>query len=189
MVIVYVRIRYLDIPFERDEGEYAYGAQLLLSGKPLYSNLYSLKWPGIFIFYAVIIKIFGASIWGVHFGLLVVHLLTVAVVYRICCFHFSKESSLLAAGSFMVLMVQKELQGIMANSEHFVVLFLALSLLAFFFYFKRGTILLLFFSGIFSGIAFLTKQHAIGYLLAIVLALIVYRGEKRDDKFFRNSGD
>ena len=172
LVIVFVRYRYLEIPFERDEGEYAYGAQMLLSGEQLYGNVYSLKWPGIFLVYAFIISIFGATIWGVHFGLLVVHLLTTFVVYRLCRTYYPHLSSSLAALSFMIFMVQKEIQGIMANSEHFVIFFLSISLLLFFRYRSKKHNGYLVWAGIFSGLAFLTKQHAIGYLLGIAFVLI-----------------
>ena len=37
------RWRLLDVPLERDEGEYAYAAQLILRGVPSYEHVYSMK--------------------------------------------------------------------------------------------------------------------------------------------------
>jgi hypothetical protein len=37
----------LDVPLERDEGEYAYTAQLLLEGISPYAQAYNMKLPGI----------------------------------------------------------------------------------------------------------------------------------------------
>jgi hypothetical protein len=43
-----IRLRLLDIPLDRDEGEYAYFGQLLLEGVPPYAAAYNLKAPGIY---------------------------------------------------------------------------------------------------------------------------------------------
>jgi len=40
-----VRLRPADIPLERDEGEYAYAAQLILQGVPPYALAGNLKFP------------------------------------------------------------------------------------------------------------------------------------------------
>ena len=42
------RLKAVDIPLERDEGEYAYGGQLLLQGVPPYEAAYNMKFPGIY---------------------------------------------------------------------------------------------------------------------------------------------
>ncbi len=41
----FVRVRLLDFPLERDEGEYAYAGQLILEGVPPYRECYNMKWP------------------------------------------------------------------------------------------------------------------------------------------------
>ena len=56
-----VRYRLLDVPLERDEGEYAYAGQLILQGIPPYGEIYNMKLPGIYAAYAVILKIFGQN--------------------------------------------------------------------------------------------------------------------------------
>ena len=53
LLAVAVRIHLLGIPLERDEGEYAYGGQLMLHGIPPYKLIYSMKFPGIYAAYAV----------------------------------------------------------------------------------------------------------------------------------------
>src|SRR5207245_10177461 len=49
-----LRLRLLDVPLDRDEGEYGYFAQLLLQGVPPYAQAYNLKLPGIYGVYAAI---------------------------------------------------------------------------------------------------------------------------------------
>ena len=43
-VVTAVRVRLLDVPLERDEGEYAYVGQLMLQGVPPYQEVYTMKW-------------------------------------------------------------------------------------------------------------------------------------------------
>ncbi|MHC4424424.1 MAG: hypothetical protein ACYSWR_07145, partial [Planctomycetota bacterium] len=65
-----IRIRLREVPLERDEGEYAYGGQLILQGLPSDAPLYNIK-PGIYIAYALIQAVFGQTHRGIHIGLLV----------------------------------------------------------------------------------------------------------------------
>lgn len=60
-----VRLRLLDVPLDRDEGEYAYFGQLLLRGVPPYATAYNLKLPGGYGAYAVVLWVFGQSPAGV----------------------------------------------------------------------------------------------------------------------------
>ena len=61
-VILAIRIGLLGIPLERDEGEYAYAGQLMLQGIPPYKLAYSMKFPGTYAAYALIMSIFGQTI-------------------------------------------------------------------------------------------------------------------------------
>src|SRR5262249_57400828 len=74
VLVIALRIRLLDVPLERDEGEYAYAGQLLLQGVPPYAAVYSMKAPGIYAAYAASMAIAGESPRGVHLGLLVANL-------------------------------------------------------------------------------------------------------------------
>ena len=71
-ITVYIRIRLLDIPLERDEGEYAYSGQLILHGIPPWKLAYTMKLPGTAVAYAFFISVFGQTTAGIHVGLLLV---------------------------------------------------------------------------------------------------------------------
>lgn len=75
-----IRIRLLDIPLERDEGEYAYGGQLILQGLPSDAPLYNIK-PGMYIAYALIQSVFGQTHTGIHLGLLVINVATIFLLF------------------------------------------------------------------------------------------------------------
>src|SRR5882672_6184461 len=81
LVAATVRIRLLDVPLERDEGEYAYAGQLILQGIPPYSLAYNMKFPGTYASYAAIMSIFGQTITGIHLGLLLVNAATVILIF------------------------------------------------------------------------------------------------------------
>ncbi|HKQ67456.1 MAG TPA: hypothetical protein VJZ73_20725, partial [Methylomirabilota bacterium] len=56
-----IRLRLLEVPLDRDEGEYAYFGQLLLAGVPPYAAAYNLKLPGIYAAYALILGALGQT--------------------------------------------------------------------------------------------------------------------------------
>src|ERR1700689_3551814 len=68
-----IRWRLLDMPLERDEGEYAYAGQLILEGVPPYKMAYNMKLPGTYLAYAGILAAFGETVRGIHLGLLFVN--------------------------------------------------------------------------------------------------------------------
>ncbi len=172
-VILFIRYRYLNVPFGRDEGEYAYGANILLQGKELYSNVYSLKWPGIFFIYSAVIGILGKSVWAVHTGLLIFNLSTSLVIYKILGSLISNVPAVIGSISFLVFMVQKEIQGIFANIEHFAIFFLSLGIYRLLGYWKSNNKFDLFGAGLFSGLALINKQHAVGYIVAIGIGIVI----------------
>src|SRR5437868_5270202 len=67
-----IRFRLLNIPFERDEGEYAYIAKSILKGIAPFKETYTMKLPGTSAMYAFLMEIFGQTNKGVHLGLLLV---------------------------------------------------------------------------------------------------------------------
>lgn len=73
-IVLFARLRLLHIPFERDEGAFAYIGRELWNGGLLYTDLYDNKWPGLYALYAVFVRIFSAQPWGIHLGALLLHL-------------------------------------------------------------------------------------------------------------------
>ncbi len=163
--VVFVRVRLLAIPLERDEGEYAYAGQLMLRGIPPYEFAYNMKFPGTYAAYALIMAVFGQTPAGIHFGLLLINLATIALVYFIASRLMNRPGAIVAAAAFAVLSVTPSVLGLAAHAEHFVML-PALG----------ATLLLLdrqqtprasriFASGALFGLAVLMKQPAIFFLV------------------------
>jgi len=81
VVVAVVRLRLLNFPLERDEGEYAYAGQLMLQGIPPYQLAYNMKFPGTYAAYAAIMALFGQTPAGIHFGVLCLTTLTALMLF------------------------------------------------------------------------------------------------------------
>ncbi|RII25018.1 MAG: hypothetical protein CXR31_15315 [Geobacter sp.] len=167
-VVAYVRIRLLQVPLERDEGEYAYMGQLLLNGIPPYVHAYSMKLPGVSVMYALFMGLFGQTPFGIHLGLLLVNGICILLVYLLALRLFDRNAAFPAAASYAVLSLSEFVYGIFAHATHFVVLFALAGFILLLRPSKRARTLLLFLSGFCFGLAFTMKQPA---ALLIVCAL------------------
>src|SRR5437870_9369376 len=95
-----IRLRLLDAPLDRDEGEYAYFGQLLLQGIPPYAQAYNFKMPGIYAVYALMLAAFGQTPAGIHLGLLVVNVVTIALLFLVVRRRFDTRVAVVAAVTF-----------------------------------------------------------------------------------------
>ena len=95
-----LRWRLLDVPLERDEGEFAYMAQQLLRGVPPYVSGYAMKMPGIYVAYAGVLTVFGESIRGIHLGLLAVNQCSIVLLFLLTKRLYGPLVGLIAAGSY-----------------------------------------------------------------------------------------
>ncbi|MGE5049274.1 MAG: glycosyltransferase family 39 protein, partial [Deltaproteobacteria bacterium] len=124
-----IRLRLLQVPLERDEGEYAYGASLLLGGSAPFSSMYSMKLPGTQFAYASFLALFGHSIAAIRLGLLLVNAATTLLVFALGRRLMSPGGALAAAAAFAALSLSPAFLGIFAHATHFVILFAVAGLL------------------------------------------------------------
>jgi hypothetical protein len=118
-----LRLRVLDFPLERDEGEYAYAGQLLRQGVPPYVLTYNMKWPGTYAAYAVLMTVFGETIRGIRVSVLLVTSLAAAGVFLLAARHFGYVAGLGALGAQLMLSASVASLGLFGHATHFVVLF------------------------------------------------------------------
>ncbi len=157
-----LRFKHLDTPFERDEGEYAYAAQLMLDGLPPYQNMYSMKLPGIFFVYAGIFLALGQSVFAVHLSLIIVNSFTSFLIFLLGRRMFGPIPGLAAALCHLLLSAGYELLGFTANAEHFVILpVLAGLLLLHKTLADKRNLLIIFMAGLLFGAGFTIKQHGL----------------------------
>jgi 4-amino-4-deoxy-L-arabinose transferase-like glycosyltransferase len=167
-----LRFRLLDVPFERDEGEYAYAGQLMLQGIPPYSLVYNMKFPGIYEAYALIFAIFGQTHTAIHLGLLIINAVTILLVFLLTRFLIDSFAGVFAAAAFAVLSVTKSVQGLFANAEHFVLLFALVGILLLLLALDRKSLVLLLVASVLLGTGFLMKQHGIAFIIFAGLYLL-----------------
>src|SRR5215468_7724613 len=92
-----VRLRYLGLPLERDEGEYAYAGQLLLQGIPPYKLVYNMKFPGTYAAYALIEAILGENAEAIRIALIAITCATALLVYLLGARLFGRGAGMAAA--------------------------------------------------------------------------------------------
>ena len=98
-----IRFRLLDVPLERDEGEYAYAGRLILEGIAPYSHVYNMKLPGIYAAYAVILTIFGQTHTGIHLGLIFINAATTVLLFLFAKKLFGPLAATATAVTFAIL--------------------------------------------------------------------------------------
>ena len=168
-IVVYVRLRLLHTPLERDEGEFAYMGQLLLKGIPPYVNAYTMKLPGVGAIYALFMMMFGQTPAGIHLGLLIVNVTSMGLVYLLVRRLVVRDTAVASCAAYAVLSLSQSVLGIFAHATHFVVLFALAGSILLLRAMDRNRNVLLFFSGVCFGLAFTMKQHA---ALLIIFAFL-----------------
>jgi len=186
LFIIYVRVRLLGFPLERDEGEYAYLAQLILKGFPPFTLAYNMKFPGIYYMYALIMSIFGQTTKGIHFGLMLVNITTIIFIYIITKNILTRFIALIASIVFAVLSTSSSLLGNAAHATNFVLLFGILGIYLLYRSFKYEKWYLYFITGILMSLSLLTKQSGITFPLfaGLLILLSFFKGKK--NKAFLN---
>src|SRR5438132_198252 len=168
-----LRLRLLDVPLDRDEGEYGYFAQLLLQGVPPYAQAYNLKLPGIYGVYAAILAAFGQSPAAIHLGLLVVNAATTVLVLCLAAHLYNSTVAVSAAAVFAVLSLGPRLYGIAAYAEHFVLLPALAGTLVLLRALESSRPQAFLASGALFGLAILVKQSGAAFgLFAVVYTLL-----------------
>ncbi|HEY8666595.1 MAG TPA: glycosyltransferase family 39 protein [Tepidisphaeraceae bacterium] len=112
----------LKVPFERDEGEYAHAADLLLGGRLPYRDTFLQKPPGIFLIYAGIFLTLGSGFVAVHVGLLLNYLAVGWLLYLLGKRIGGPSAGLWAAGLFYLSLFMPLYQSFAANTEAFMIL-------------------------------------------------------------------
>lgn len=175
---VALRLRMLALPLNRDEGEYAYVARLLLEGTPPYAEAYSMRLPGIYLVYAAIQAALGEGSVAVHLGLALASAATTVIVFLLGRRLGGEAAGLAAAAVWGILSVNRHLLGFAAYTEHFVVLLALPGLLLALRARDSGRAWPAAAAGGLLALALLVKQPAVFFLL-LGLAVVVAPGSPR----------
>jgi hypothetical protein len=160
------RWRLLDVPLERDEGEFAYMGRLILEGEPLYKEAANMKWPGTYLAYAAGMAAFGETARGVHLTLLATNLLSIVLVFLIGGRIAGPYAASTSAAAFAAMTFSPHMSGFSAHASDFVVAAMLLGLWILLKALDRPTTPLwaLGLSGFWFGAAAVMKQPGLAYL-------------------------
>lgn len=172
-VTAFARLSMLQIPLERDEGEYAYMAQLLLKGIPPYLMAYSMKLPGMFALYAFIMGIFGQSVGAIHFGLLIFNGITIVLVFLIARYFADDMAGIIAALVYAFLSASPLILGTSAHATQFIVPFALGGIFLLLRAIDHRKSWMLIAGGLLLGFAFIIKQHAVFFILFAVIYYVI----------------
>jgi hypothetical protein len=175
LVVVVARLRLLEIPLERDEGEYAYIGDLMLQGVAPYGVAANMKLPGTNAAYALIMALLGRNIFGIHCGFLLVNAGAILLVGLLGRKLFGPAAGLAVAASYAILSVGAGVLGLAAHATHFVVLPALGATLLLFRWAEDRKLPGLIVSGLLFGIAFLMKQPGILFAVFGLLCLVYYQ--------------
>ena len=168
-----IRVRLLDMPLERDEGEYAYAGQLMLQGIPPYLLACNMKLPGIYAAYALLMAALGQTTAGIHLGLLLVNGGAIMLIALLGRRLFGAPSGVAAAAAYALMSLGPAVLGTQAHATHFVVVAALGGALLLVRYYDSPRIVTLCCSGLLFGIAFLMKQHGVFFAVFGLLCLAV----------------
>jgi 4-amino-4-deoxy-L-arabinose transferase-like glycosyltransferase len=177
-----LRLPLLSIPFERDEGEYAYIAWRLEHNELPYRDWVDQKPPGVFWVYRAALALPMEPIRAVHFmGMLWAAASAGALVFLSRRF-LNNIWAGVAGLLFAIIFVDPMVQGTVSNTELFMLLPLILSQLAFFRATEDGPRRAMFMAlcGVLTGVAVAFKQVAgVNWLfLAAVYPFFVIGGKR-----------
>jgi len=160
-VTLLIRLPDLGMPLERDEGEYAYAAQEIARGGVPYQDTFCQKPPVVFLWYLCGIALFGESVVAIHLAMVVA-----AAAASLCLYFLGRRLSGRTAGwsaavFFTVAAAGSGYFGSAANTEIFMLAPAVAGALFVLRAVESERALDWFFTGLFCGLAFMTKQVAL----------------------------
>jgi Dolichyl-phosphate-mannose-protein mannosyltransferase len=122
LLFVALRWNSFDAPLVRDEGEYAYAAQILTRGLPPYQHSFLQKPPMVVYSYALAQAVIPKTFWAPRiFAYLSVAIATI-LLGLICRFEFGPGYAFLTMWLFTPMVLLPEIQQFTANTEMFLLL-------------------------------------------------------------------
>lgn len=129
MGLFIARVPFMDVPLERDEGEYAYCAWQMQQGVMPYRDIITHVSPGIFFIYRTAFIMFDHTIRAIRLFTTLYLLLALVLFYYLARQLLGCKGALLAGGIFIFLTTDPGLLANMSQREIFTLVPLMLSFL------------------------------------------------------------
>lgn len=183
-LIAYIRSNFLNVPFERDEGSYAYCGNIILDGAIPFKDIGSQRLPGVFYSYAVMVAIFGYTLKSLHIGFIILNIISAIIIFLIGRRLFNNAAAIACALCWALLSMNMGISGFTIQSEHIVALFALSGIYFLIKYFDNKSYYLIALSGLFFSFAFEVKQTSffLGLFAGILLVGKQFFEKDRDFK-------
>ncbi len=175
LLIFIIRKNFLTIPFERDEGSYAYAGRIILDGAITYRDIGSQRLDGVFYAYALIVGIFGYSVKALHVAFLLINMCSAVMLFFLTRKLSNNLAAFAASLFFAVLSMTATASGFTIQSEHIVAFFIIGAFLSLIYYFNSNKFWQLVLAGVLFSFAFQIKQTSFFYGF-LAGALLIYKG-------------
>jgi hypothetical protein len=178
-VNLYSRIRLINLPFNRDEGIWAYAAQALSHGVPMYASILDTKLPGITVIYWLFFALFGQEIWPVRLSVIITIALTALYIYMTASRLFSKRSGIISAAAYLMMSMNMAMEGMFAYTEHYAMLFIVMAVYHAFRSKDSGFLINGAVAGLYVSLAIMVKQQVLPIAVIPAVIYIMASGKKR----------
>ena len=182
LLVAALRMPLLDIPFERDEGEYAYIGWRLEHNELPYRDWVDQKPPAIFWVYRLALSLPLEPVRAVHFVGLLFAAASSCALFLLGLRFISQFWAWIAAALFAVLAADPLVQGTAANTELFMLLPLILSQIALLRAASNSqrNVLFMILAGALTGVAITFKQvAAVNWFFLVGLYPVFVAGKER----------
>ncbi len=171
LLIFIIRSNFVNVPFERDEGAYAYSGKITLNGAVPFKDIGSQRLPGVFYCYAVMVTIFGYTLKSLHVGFMIINMVSAVLIFFISKRLFNNLGAISAAIFWALLSMNMGISGFTVQSEHLVAFFALAGIYCLLRYFDKTAYLWAMLSGLFFCLAFEVKQTSffLGLCAGIIL--------------------
>lgn len=122
LLFVGLQLNSFNAPFERDEGNYAYGAWIMTKGLTPYVNTFEQKPPLIFFPYLLALFINPLAVWPIHLIAFFSLALTVVILGWLVRREYGPRAGLMAASLLTPMVMQPYFNPFAANTEKFMIL-------------------------------------------------------------------
>ncbi len=171
LLTVIIRSNFLNMPFERDEGSYAYCGKIILNGAVPFKDIGSQRLPGVFYCYALIVAVFGYTLKALHIAFIVINLISAILIYFITRKIFNNVAAIGATLFWALLSMNMAISGFTVQSEHLVAFFALAGIYTLIKYFDKYSYIWIILSGLSFCLAFEVKQTSffLGLFAGIIL--------------------
>ncbi len=177
-----MRLPFHDVPLIRDEGEYAYIGQRMLDGDIPYRDIFIHKPPMAFYIYLVALPIFGQTGTSIHLFATLYIMAAILALYWMTRSIYDQKTALVSSVVFSIITFCHNGLIHQASTEIFMLFPMIIGFHALVYGINKKKLFYIYLSGLLCGVAFMTKQTGLYYLIFALFAITVFQLRRKQDR-------